>query len=209
MPDNWIEGNLGLRLHRARSWIERARLVADDADATFIFSWIAFNAAYVEKHKVFTEASTERDRFREYFRKILDLDSNHAIQNAVWEEFPGSISFLLENQYVYAPFWFHWNGMKGFSDWESRFNSERSRANNAFLFKEIRETEAILAMLFDRLYVLRNQLLHGGATWNGSVNRRQVEDGARIMAFLVPLFLDLMEANPKVDWGSPPYPVVN
>jgi hypothetical protein len=66
----------------------------------------------------------------------------------------------------------------------------------------------ILSTLFDRLYVLRNQLVHGGATWNSSVNRAQVGDGARIMAFLVPLFIDLMMDNPEFAWGAPYYPVV-
>ena len=66
----------------------------------------------------------------------------------------------------------------------------------------------ILTCLFDRLYVLRNQLVHGGATWNSSVNRQQVGDGARIMAFLVPLFIDIMMDHPQSDWGAPYYPVV-
>ena len=42
----------------------------------------------------------------------------------------------------------------------------------------------------------------------GSVNRNQVKDGARILAFLVPLFIDIMMDNPRVDWGAPYYPVV-
>ena len=64
-------------------------------------------------------------------------------------------------------------------------------------------------MLFGRLYVLRNQLVHGGATWNGSVNRNQVEDSAKIMAFLIPLFIELMMENPAENWGKPYYPVVD
>ena len=64
-------------------------------------------------------------------------------------------------------------------------------------------------MLFDRLYVLRNQLVHGGATWNSSVNRDQVKDGARILAFIVPIFVDLMMDNPDRDWGAPYYTVVD
>jgi hypothetical protein len=28
----------------------------------------------------------------------------------------------------------------------------------------------ILSMLFDRLYVLRDQMTHGGATWNSATN---------------------------------------
>ena len=63
----------------------------------------------------------------------------------------------------------------------------------------------ILEELFDRLYVLRNQLIHGGATWQGSVNRSQVQDGAAIMAFLVPHFINLMLDNPAAAWGIPPY----
>ena len=50
--------------------------------------------------------------------------------------------------------------------------------------------------------------MHGGATWNSSVNRDQVRDGARILGFLVPIFVDLMMDNADVDWGLPYYPVV-
>ena len=64
------------------------------------------------------------------------------------------------------------------------------------------------SMLFDRLYVLRNQLVHGGATWNSSVNRDQVRDGARTLGFLVPIFVDLMMDNQGENWGLPYYPVV-
>ena len=62
--------------------------------------------------------------------------------------------------------------------------------------------------MFDRLYVLRNQLVHGGATWNSRVNRDQVCDGAAILAFLMPVFVDVMMDNPGEDWGRPFYPVV-
>ncbi len=70
-------------------------------------------------------------------------------------------------------------------------------------------TKLILTTLYDRLYVLRNQIVHGGATWNSRVNRSQVQDGARIMAFLVPLFIDLMMDNPEISWGAPYYPVID
>mgnify|MGYP001439560312 FL=1 len=56
--------------------------------------------------------------------------------------------------------------------------------------------------------MLRNQLIHGGATWGSSVNRQQVKDGARILEFLLPLFLEVMMGNPDEDWGNPSYPVV-
>ncbi len=39
-------------------------------------------------------------------------------------------------------------------------------------------------------------------------NRDQVRDGARILGFLVPIFVDLMMDNPDENWGLPYYPVV-
>lgn len=93
-----------------------------------------------------------------------------------------------------------------YDDWEDRF--ERSKGKIRISLGEM-DTKVILSTLFDRLYVLRNQLVHGGATWNSKVNRSQVQDGARILAFLVPLFIDLMMDNPEVSWGAPYYPIID
>jgi hypothetical protein len=71
-----------------------------------------------------------------------------------------------------------------------------------------RATAKILSTLFDRLYVLRNQLVHGGATWNSSVNRDQVRDGTAVLGWLLPVMIDIMMDNPDYDWGKPFYPVV-
>ena len=71
-----------------------------------------------------------------------------------------------------------------------------------------RDTVEVLSRVFDRLYVLRNQLVDGGATWNSRVNRDQVRDGAAILAFLLPVFVDVMMDNPGEAWGRPFYPVV-
>ena len=62
--------------------------------------------------------------------------------------------------------------------------------------------------MFDRLYVLRNQLIHGGATWNSSVNRAQVKDGVHILLALVPVVIGLMLRRPEADFGEILYPVV-
>ena len=40
---------LGLRVHRALSWLQRAELCEHDEDARFIFLWIALNAAYADE----------------------------------------------------------------------------------------------------------------------------------------------------------------
>ncbi len=207
--------DLGLRIHRALSWLRRAEGERDDSDAAFIFYWIAFNAAYAADVDAEPQApqppagrrDPERRKFDEYFRKLIDLDRNRLIYDALWERFSGSIRVLMENQYVFQPFWDYHNRAPGHdAHWETQFDSSRSRIRGALAR---RDTRLVLNTLFARLYVLRNQLVHGGATWNSSVNRHQVSDGARIMAFLVPVFIDLMMEHPEIDWGPPYYPVVS
>jgi len=196
--------HLALRVHRALSWLGRAEKESDDPDAAFIFFWIAFNAAYAKDRQHSVE-STERSQFADFFDTILTLDSNQAIYDAIWTRFSDSIRLLLDNEFVFQPFWDHHAG-RGREDWKRLFERRNSIVRRSLA---TRDTGAILSTLFDRLYVLRIQLMHGGASWGSSVNRDQVQDGARILAFLVPLFIDLMMSHPEIDWGPPDYPVIN
>lgn len=193
--------DFGLRIHRAISWIGRAEQAGDDPDAAFVFYWIAFNAAYAQER----DAVAERDAFRGFFTQLSRLDAAHRIHTEVWTAFSGPIRLFLENRFVFAPFWQHQNGVEGNADWEARFNAAKTRFHAAL---GQRDAVLILSMLFDRLYVLRNQIVHGGATWNSSANRDQLRDGTRILATLLPAIVDLMMDHPAEDWGRPWYPVV-
>ena len=66
----------------------------------------------------------------------------------------------------------------------------------------------LLAEVLDRLYVLRNQLMHGGATFQSKVNRAQVRDGCNMLAMLMPILIDIMLDAKDEDWGEIYYPVV-
>ena len=63
--------------------------------------------------------------------------------------------------------------------------------------------------MFNRLYTLRNQLIHGGATWDGKVNRDQLRDCTRLLSKLVPVIIALMMGYPNAIWGDAVYLVVN
>ena len=56
--------------------------------------------------------------------------------------------------------------------------------------------------------MLRNQLVHGGATWNSQVNRAQLADAVAILGTLVPLVLTVMMDHPDQAYGDALYPVV-
>lgn len=196
---------MGLRVHRAISWIGRAETCGDDNDARFIFLWIAFNAAYADEREFQSIPLGERAAFLDFFERLTALDTDRRIYKAVWQRFSGPVRLLLDNRYVFNPFWQHHNGIDGFEDWEERFRSSARSFAQAF---QAGDSAKVLSFVFDRLYVLRNQLVHGGSTWNSGVNRKQVRDGANILAFLMPVFVDLMMDNPGNDWGKPFYPVV-
>jgi len=197
---------MGLRCHRALSWIGRAEACEGDDDARFIFLWIAFNAAYADESEFQSIPQGERAAFLDFFGRVTALDTERRIYKAVWQRFSGPVRLLLENRYVFNPFWQHHNGIEGYEDWQDRFKTSAKAFAQSF---QIGDSARVLSFVFDRLYVLRNQLVHGGATWNGTVNRDQVRDGAAILAFLLPIFVDLMMENPTADWGRPFYPVVS
>ena len=199
--------DLGLRIHRALSWLEKAEYEAGkgDEDGAFIFLWIAFNAAYAGDLSG-GEALSERASFREYFKLLQVADRTREIYGAIWEKFSGPIRELLKNPYVFAQFWAAISSPSPSDSWKVQFERSQEMVNTALVRQD---TPRILEVVFDRLYVLRNQLVHGGATWKGAVNRDQVRDGGRILGFFVPLFIDLMMDSPEVDWGRPSFPVVH
>lgn len=43
-----------------------------------------------------------------------------------------------------------------------------------------------LNTIFSRLYTLRNQIVHGGSTWNSSKNRQQLKDANNILSKILP-----------------------
>lgn len=195
-----------LRVHRSISWIGRAEAAADDDDARFIFLWIAFNAVYADERVFRDDTLGESSVFSDFFRKAVELDAGRRIYDAIWNNFSGPIRMLMQNRYVFSPFWQHHNGIAGNEDWEDRFRGENRGFEHA-LAKQ--DTARTLRLVFRRLYVLRNQILHGGATWKSRVNRDQVRDGTAILAFLVPVFVDIMMDHPNEEWGRPFYPVVD
>lgn len=198
---------LALRMRRAISWIGRAdrEFQAKDYDAAFIFYWIAFNAAYGDDDPDAGYLG-DRNAYHRYFAEIVPLDWNagNRIGAALYQVIGKPAQQLIGNKFVFRDFWQDLNG-QGTGNWQRSLADDKRQSTQALARGDSR---GFLLILFDRLYVLRKQLLHGGATWNSSRNRRQVEDGARILEYLTPLFLDIMLDNPESDWKNPWYPVV-
>ncbi len=195
---------LSLRTHRALSWLKRAEQETDDDDARFIFLWIAFNGAYSnEMHDELRFA--EAKMFLHFLSRLIDSDNSQLLYQIVWREFPKSIRLLIDNKYVFQPFWEHTKGNLTEDEWQHSFARSKASASRAL---GRMNTRTVLAVIFDRLYVLRNQLMHGSATWNSSVNRDQVRDSANILGQLVPAIISIMLDSGSEVWGDARYPVV-
>jgi len=196
--------SVGLRVHRALSWLHRAEQEADDHDARFIFLWIAFNAAYAQEFPQRRDFSETRLLLK-FLDRLIDADRENLLYELVWKRYPSSIRLLIDNRFVYQPYWDHVNGYLSEAEWQRRF--DRSRASARRALGEGR-TKKLFAATFERLYVLRNQVLHGGATWDSSINRDQIRDGANILGDVVPIVIHLMMENAQGVWGEACYPVV-
>lgn len=178
-----------LRVHRALSWLEQAEQTTD-LDTRFIFLWIAFNAIYAKDFS--NVRGTDKSLFIEFLYRISKLDSEQRLYDLVWRIYSGSIRILLDNRYTFQPFWDYHNGVIGEAEWQANFETSNKKAHMALTDKN---TVAVLSAVFSRLYTLRNQIVHGGATHGSSVNRDQIRDACRILNDILPVMIEIVMVN--------------
>lgn len=202
-----------VRMRRADAWSKRAvsEREAGDLDVAFILYWVAFNAAFATdvSPDFASEAVGTREEIRVYFETLLDSDDSRAIEGAIRAN-AGRVRALVANRYLYEPYWHFLNGKSRNARWKNRFDTETECVRRALSRTDggadaERATATVLDIVFQRLKTLRNQLVHGGATWAGDRNRDSVGHGAHLMAALVPVFVEITRRNPGVDWGRPYY----
>ena len=140
-----------------------------------------------------------------FMRKLLACDTEGRIHAVLFNQFSGPIRTLIDNKYVFEPFWRAMRVHDSSELWKSKFEQAKGVALKAIMD---RDTATVLSVVADRLHVLRNQLVHGGATWNGQANRAQVRDAAAILSTLMPVVIDLMVHSRDVDFEAITYPWV-
>ena len=191
-----------VRTHRAISWLARSEQAKADPDVRFLLLWIAFNAAYARE---FGTEQSEREQVRQFFVRVLEADAEKRLHQLLFQRFSGPIRTLIENRFIFEPFWRALREHDSSDRWEQSFASAKRLATTAVVSGD---TPTLIGVVMDRLYVLRNQLVHGGATYASKVNRQQVADGAAILGDIVPLVLTLMLDAHALDYGAIEYPVL-
>jgi hypothetical protein len=199
---SWAE-QTRVRFHRALKWAKRAEEDAGDADAEFIFLWISFNAAYA---RVIEErnSTNERGRYEDFLRLLVVADRKKKLSTLLFSSFADSLTRLIANQYVLWEFWQQQLYPENQCDWELELSKSIRRSEKAVREQDI---HTYLMIVLSRVHVLRNQIMHGAATYGGGTNREQVQDATHFMRQFVPTMLDIMLSDPDQDWGDVMYPV--
>lgn len=191
-----------LRVHRGLSWLRKSIDLQGDLDLQFISLWVSFNAMYAQD----LQTSQDKQSLRQFIHLICQKDAEHKIYNLLWERFSQPIRLFLDNPYVYQGFWDYQNQKISHDACREGLAQEKQKVLRALSDKD---SVDILMVLFNRMYTLRNQLVHGGATYKSSVNRKQLQDACTILLALLPVFLFiLLENAATLDLGKPFYPVV-
>ena len=194
------------RMRRSLSWLGRAEKEMRDPHAGFIFYWISFNAIYSGPFEDIgrvdpKKRKDESKKRKEFFQLVLECDRENIIRNLLWEKRRSVIDDLLNNQFIYSGFWKVGDPVNDLS-WKGAFEEDQKYIEEYLAAKN---TLRVLRLLFTRLNTLRNQLVHGNATWDGERNRSQVEHGFEIISHLQGMFLFIMLNNPKRNWGEVAY----
>ncbi len=202
---NSCDESFRIRIHRALSWMKKAEVLPkEDIDLKFISLWIAFNCSY-GKELSQEGYFGEKVGYRDFLSVISDLDEEKLLDKILWDRFSKSIKTLLENKFTYQPYWNYYNGDESAADWEFTFQNYNKKALNALMSQN---TALVLSIVFDRLYTIRNQLFHGGATRNSKANRLQLHDGCEILSEIMPAVITIMLNHHDRDWGRAYYPYV-
>jgi len=190
------EESFSIRIHRSLSWLKRSEQEDKDMDAKFIFIWIALNSAYSIHLDGYKNSGDEQ--LRSDFFTTLIKNGQNSVHEIIYERFSQEVRSILNNEYILTSFW------SDKDNWEVKLKNEKKEVQDSL--RDRNQTHYILTILFRRLYVLRNQIFHGGSTWQGKLNRQQVKDGANLLSYLVPVMLEVMMENPNNDWGILAYP---
>lgn len=217
--------NLEIRLERARSWISIADTFSQDNDALkrstsdagilfqhdhekFIFYWIAFNCLY-GRRQYDGPPTAQMDDIRKFLKKVVlmkeyDQTEGTCILDAAVKKCRRDGRKLIVDRFLDDQYW---RGQKKISAIIEE--GERDLRRVEWELDTKKSCTPFLELCFSRLKVLRNQILHGCATYGPkSMGHKSLTFGMRFLEVMIPALFHLTERYGSYinSWESPPYP---
>lgn len=194
---------LSTRVHRSLSWFQQAES-CDDDDSKFTFLWIAFNSAYAQDFEQKVNYG-ERGLYQEFLTRLVELDTENLLSDIVWHNYSGAIRSVLDNEFILESYWNYHAGRITEREWKEARSKAKIAANAALGHNN---TASVLSIVFARLYTLRNQIIHGGATYGSSANRKQLRGCTALLEKILPTIIKIMMNSSSELWGDPVYPLI-
>lgn len=194
--------SFAVRVHRALSWLEKSG-EQQDLETRFIFAWVAFNALYGQAREGLPTARSQPDygggdrhEYVHFLNRLAQLDGDRLMQSAT--KIRSFLRELVICKYLYFCYWRNMPDWPESLDWDIvGFGKAMGRRN----------VGRVYSLAFDRLYIMRLQLLHGGATFGGRVNRKTLQLCEVVLRQLMDAILEVMiEHGLGEDWGEVAYP---
>jgi hypothetical protein len=195
------------RLQRADSWIQAAQeLPSDRMHEAFIFLYIAFNCMYGRRKYEGDESQIEED-LDMFIGRILVMQQKDAQQGGtILKDAMASCrqdgAVLIRDRFLVNRYW---RGNQPAAALLAKLNKEAVSALEAYADGNY---QVFLATLVRRISVLRNQVMHGCATYGArSYGRASLEKALHVLKALVPAFYQLMRRHGhEITWDAIPYP---
>lgn len=195
------------RVARMTSWIGFANAAADSHEK-FVPYWLAFEAAHARASRF---GNAVGGRGEGFLRRIAKHDAKCELP-CILREHRTTITRLFGLRYAHPAFWYqNRSKAKSVRGWEREFSANVDSAKAALVAAvsgDVRAVAQTLETLFDILYVVRNQVMHGGSAGGGSRSKSQVDLAVILLSALIPCFRKIVKSHENTDWGRIPFPRV-
>lgn len=195
------------RIQRADSWIQAAAgLKPEQLHEAFIFLYIAFNCLYGRRKYEGDQAQIEED-LDVFFSKILAMHRKDVQEGGtILKDALGACrqdgAVLIRDRFLVNRYW---RGAQPPAALQTKLNKDAIGALEALADGDYQE---FLSLVFHRISVLRNQVMHGCATYGArSYGRASLAKALRVLRLLVPAFYELSRRyGHELAWDPIPYP---
>ncbi len=185
-----------LRIYRALTWT-KASIYEEKSDEKLIKLWISFNALY-------GSGFADKKGVDMLLKSINKVDKNHLLDNVIKDN-STIIEEFIKIPEVYKEYW---------EDEKLKKKEREEKVKNQILemrnkFDNFKTTglhaNEFRLDLFGLIYLLRNQVFHGSASYDSGENRYIIKNCVEILEAFNPVIIKVMIDNPNNNWHKVKY----
>lgn len=191
-----------IRVHRALSWLGYTEKAGKpiDYDLVLVTQWIAFNALYGQWNEAAGEPLHDKECWRVFLERILELDSDDHIPD-VLQANKRLVMSIFEDKHLSSFFWQEPTKKRAGQSKKIKYDAQSWYVGCNWAL--------ILDHVVDRIYLMRCQLVHGAATYRGKLNRTALRHCSTMLSHLLrTMLVVLIDHGADEDWGIMCYPPI-